>query len=452
MHFTFRQDGGTFSIVAFPKDEHGDTTKGIRLQGDKTPLELIENTASFGLEVQNVDLDRVALASCLLFLPFIGEKVSFSYPVSDAIERFLSAPNLEAYGKKPIKVVTKTTGAVSRVAEPITVASTSLALGGGFDAVAVKTLLPEVHTYHLVNVIIRNQVWHYPMYRFYSQQERWKVHGRPVCDDHVWTNAETLTNPRGVTTWATYTLPALLKAADWGINCIMSGTVFEGSFCSNGLFYRDFRPGGDADFIGTAFKDAGITIAPGATMLPEYVNVQEVITSGLGDGVSFCIMGPAGGPCGKCMKCYRKKMLYTMFRQEGGPIVEQFENMSLAAFDTPYMRRSASADPIYLASTFRWLRSHMPEGSLLPFVEDAVRHLPPVRFHLGRVFPTGLEILPDVLRAEMGKRVGRKYQTMTDQEVQAVRDWNAYEHPRPAPRKPKAHAQNFRLGWWQRKK
>ena len=85
--------------------------------------------------------------------------------------------------------------------------------------------------------------------------------------------------------------------------------------------------------------------------------------------------------------------------------MEKFENMSLDCFNNPCIYRSAATDPIYLVSIFRWLLNHLPLRSLLPCIEDDVRHLPAVRFDLSRVFPLGIEILPSVLREKIGAKL-----------------------------------------------
>ncbi|WP_127752887.1 DUF6395 domain-containing protein [Devosia sp. 1566] len=426
MHFTFRQEPGVFTITAGLVDAHGDVRTGNRVQSDKTPLTLTETRVSFGLDIQNLDYDRLALACCLLFLPFIGNKVSFSFPVSDVIPEFLHANKRGAPGPEPVEVTTTVTGPRPENASPITLATCGLALGGGFDAVAVKTLLPEVFSYHLVSAIIVNNVFHLPIYRFYADRDAIRLNDAPVCDQYIWTNAENIASPRGVTTWATYAIPMLLAGADLGLNCILSGTVFEGSFNENGRRYVEFRPGNRHDTIGRAFAALGLRIAPAATMLPEYLNIKEVALHGLGDQVSFCIMGPNGGPCGRCLKCYRKRLLYEALKRETAISIPQFEAMDIARFDNPYIAKLCQVRPVYLASSFKWLQGRVPESLYLPSMADAVAQVPPVRFDLGRYFPPGLDILPDTIASAMTERLSRRYQPMSAEEIAAVRAWNCF--------------------------
>ena len=424
MHFTFRQEPGVFTIIAWLNEDHGDQRTGQRVQGDKTALTLNETRASFGLDVETVDHDRVALACCLLFLPFIGTKVSFSFPVSEVIPAFLRA---RAGAGVPIEVASKITGPRAEPATPISLATCALALGGGFDAVAVKTLLPEVFSYHLVSAIIANSVYHLPIYRFYANRDAIKLHDAPVCDQHIWSNAENLTTPRGVTTWVNFAIPMLLAGADRGINCILSGTVFEASFNETGRRYANYSPGNRYDAIGNGFAAVGLRIAPAATMMPEYLNIKEVATNGLGDQVSFCIMGPVGGPCGRCLKCYRKRLLYEALKRELDITIPQFEQMDMAQFDNAYIAKLCETRPVYLASSFKWLQERVPDSLFLPVMAQAIAEVPPVRFDLGRFFPPGLDILPEPVKSTMTERLlSRHYQPMSGDEIAAVRAWNCF--------------------------
>ena len=423
MHFSYKQDDGIFTIIAGFNEEHGDQRHAERVQGDKTKIELVEDRVAFGLDLKEIDPDHFALAACLIFLPFIGNKVSFSVPVSRGIVEFLSSPSVQKMKGGPVEVVANVETSNPDMGE-ISLSTCALALGGGFDAVAIKTLLPEVFSYHQLSAIAVNHVYHYPIYRFYSMRDQARFDGAPVCDAFVWSNVENIVRPRGVTTWATYTLPALLMARDKGINCILSGTVFEGSFCSNGIKYNEYNPNSRWNFIGRAFEAVGIKMVSAATMMPEYLNTRQVFASGLGDIVSSCIMSPLGGPCGKCMKCYRKRLLYEVNKREGGVKAQQFEAQEIGAFDTDFIRRKTSEWPMYLSSSFRWMWDLLPHDMFVPTLQKTIENIPDVRFGLDRVFTPGLALFPEPLQTIISGRIGRRYQDMTAAEIQAVREWD----------------------------
>jgi hypothetical protein len=423
VHFRYSCRDGIITISADPKEEHGDRIKGVRVQGDKTEIELIENEAQFGLALDCLEPDNFALAAVLIFLPFIGRKVSFSVPVSQSLQDFLASPALERVIGHNIEVITK----VKRNSYSFggaTLSGAALALGGGFDAVAIKTLLPETFSYHQLSAMIHNRVYHYPAYRFFTERDNIFYNGNPICDEFIWTNVENIVRPRGVTTWLTFALSAILMAPSRGLNCVLTGTVFEGSFCSNGIKYVEYNPISPHNFMANALKSIGVEVIPAATMMPEYVNCVQVLRSGLGNSVSHCIMSPSGGPCGVCMKCYRKKLLYELYKKESGMRVPQFDMMSIEQFDTDWVRRQAESKPMYLASSFRWLIDRLPERMFVPPVRRAMRTVPRVEFGLNRMYGPAFDFIPENIRKPLFERATQQYDLMTDMEVAAVRSWD----------------------------
>jgi len=423
LHFRYSCRNGVVSIFADVNEDHGDRRDGVRIQGDKTLLRLNECEAMFGLALDDLEPDNFAMAACLIFLPFMGRKVSFSVPVSQGIQDFLCSPGLQTLIGYPIEVTTAVVSRKNGESSP-DLSTSALAIGGGFDAVAVKTLLPEVYGYHQLSTMVHNKVFHYPAYRFFSERNHVHHNGRPICDEFVWTNVENIVSPRGVTTWLTFALAAILMAPARGLNAILTGTVFEGSFCNNGIKYVPYNPLSPHNFMANALKEIGIHVVPAATMMPEYLNCSQVFGSGLGNYVSPCIMSPSGGPCGACMKCYRKKMLYEYYKKETGCRVPQFEQMTIEQFDTDWVRLQAAKKPMYLASTFRWLIERLPEGLFVPAVVEAMRSVPNVEFGLDRMYPPGFDFMPIGIRKPFLERASRFHAMMDERETAAVRAWD----------------------------
>lgn len=426
MHFTHRQDNGILTIVAGLKDEHGDVTTGLRIQDDRHRLELTETRVEYGLALQDIDLDHLALASCLLFLPFIGRTVTFRYPVCSELAAFLADPGLAKFrGRPPIRVGSKVYGPRAR-REMTGLDGCLLSIGGGFDAVGIKTLIPELKTYHIVSAFARNLVYHYPAYRFYQRRDQIHLAGRPLADTYVWSTAENIVEPRGLTTWANFAIPALLMSADTQAHTVVSGTIFESAFLENGKRYRPPRQDENSNgFNEDVFERIGLRLVAGATMMPEYVTACEVFRHGLGDDLSFCIMGPAGGPCSQCFKCYRKKLLYETYKSRHDIDVPQFEAMDIARFDTSYVQRLADAVPMYFSSSFKWMQERVEPRFIIPSLAASLARVPEVRFDLGRVYPPGLEALPGDLRQHFAARLSERYELMSPDEISAVAAFDA---------------------------
>lgn len=97
----------------------------------------------------------------------------------------------------------------------------------------------------------------------------------PISDDYVWSTAENAVEPRGITTWTNFEIPALLAASDRNIQAVPFGTIFESACLANGTRYTAYEAVGENNFLVSAFQGVGGDLVPAAITMPEYVTAAK---------------------------------------------------------------------------------------------------------------------------------------------------------------------------------
>lgn len=421
MHFWSQQTDDGFMIIAEVDESKGDRYVGNRYQDDRTTLTLNETRICFGINPKHIDGDCFALSCILLFLPFIGNEVSFNRPVSQFIVDFLQSEEITKIIGNPVLVKSNIISKTIIENSGFDVKRSAIAIGGGFDAVAVRCLLPEAFAYHTVGTYIANNVFHYPAYSFYSKKH--SVELQKLSVKYIWSNAENTVSPRGVTSWLNFIVPALLLKEDLGLTSVISGMIFESAYLSNGKVFSDFNKSAGSCAFYKLLRNIGVELIQGGIHLPEFVTAKICADNNLLDHVSFCYMGAEGGPCGKCFKCYRKYLLYQVLKRSNVSS-KVFDNMDVMRYSNNYIGKLLKQKPIYFASSFKWLSDRVEKEHIIPDLKEALDRTPSIRFPLDKIYTRAYDVLPAGFVEIMRSRTHEMFDEMSRQEMDWVAQWN----------------------------
>ena len=421
INFNRIQGGICFSV----KLDQDDRREGVRIQGDKTKIELLTDKIFFKVSPSEINEDHIAFAALAIFLPFIGSKVKFNFTVTQSIQIFLNSPYVETWSGSKVAVASKIQSKKNDMPLSKDFSSVGIAIGGGFDAVALAIMFPECRMFHLVDTPVINSVTYFPNYRFLNGSQKISQSIGQVIT-RVDSNLESSFAPRGIPSWFAFIIPALIMSVDWGIRGVMTGTIFEASYMSNGRRYDDISKSFLNNPVIKTLREIGIPHYSGLAGVTEHNTLSLVARHGLSDYVSHCIMGDVDdGPCGICAKCHRKYLNY-LAAKEINPLLprsKEFEVMSYEKYNSiPYVLRFFEKSPLFFASSYTWLyeilgpKIFSPE--MLRAINDQPKSLDNTKF-----FQPSIDVIPFDLQELYLSRVRQYFEKMTDAEVAAVHAW-----------------------------
>jgi hypothetical protein len=308
MRFTVWTDDGCFFLRGERLEEHGDVEKGPRYQGPFDELEAIEDTIWYDYIPNNLEPDTLAIICFMLFFPWIGHTVEFPKPVSKKIEIAINHSTYHRF-KGNIKVIniadTQTNNTeIKNELKDVRCEELAISFGGGVDSSALHALFPEATLIHEVNVENRTSIGHRAVVR------SMKIHNeeRKTPVEFIQTNARHVSKPKGVTNWLAPLIPALMVACDRNLKCLLIGSNTGTMFLKDGL---KFSPGHTMKnparelmsslTVPIVQASGGISVANGFKICNEINIVQHAIS---------CESGLGAGPCSKCMKCFRRELVY----------------------------------------------------------------------------------------------------------------------------------------------
>jgi hypothetical protein len=390
---------------------------GARRTRGRGTMRLVRNTASFGVpptaQIDDLHPDILGLASAFLVLPFVRTRLTFPRPVSHQFAAvFFDVTGIEVGpidgGLKQHQPRQKRAG---------------LAFSGGTDSTAAAVALGTNTA--LVHVKRRK-----PTRLHWSGYQPWapirQEGGLAACREMarlgwdvqvVSSDLEYLVSPMGRPTHRAIASPALLLAMTLGLDAIAVGPPLETSYgIGHGQFVDSREQWGHLDRL---FGAAGLQYVPVAAGLPEVATTKLVIAAGLSSVARSCVRGGVD-PCYRCVKCLRKVLLTRLL------LGHELNDREVSA-----MVRSASVmrellgRPIHHENVYAWLcaqyrgsgKEMLALRALVEADEDPTWN--------ERHYAASLDRLPEQYGADVGRRIRRYIEPMSQRDVERVRSWRA---------------------------
>lgn len=252
--------------------------------------------------VEQVDIhpDTLALAALLIFGPFAAKEISLGWAVSEKFATAVKANFRRSLGRVSADVA-------PRVAPSNGV--DALAFSGGIDSVAALAIMPET----TVPIFMHRRVPEDGKTGLYKADAALKscadveASGRKIFV--IDTDMEFSRDPVGFAVDWTNAMGGVLLADVTGFRSVSFGMVQESAFFLGHHHYSDLAERSIYRAWAPLFEAIDLPIA-----LPT-AGLSEVMTSAIAQSVSHkwsaqsCVRGAVNKPCGRCFKCFRKRIL-----------------------------------------------------------------------------------------------------------------------------------------------
>lgn len=411
MHISAKLEHGRLMLSAEPSEEDlafTSTRKG----------KLANKEATIWLpDVHKADLhpDLLALAALLVFGPYSARTVTLGWAVSPQF-----AATAETHLRRSLE---PTSEEVKPRRAPIDGVD-ALAFSGGIDSVAALALLPET----TVSIFMNRRVPPDVKVGLYRADAALKscadvdASGRSVYV--VDSDMEFTRNPVGFAVDWTNCLGAVLLSDFIGFKSVSFGMVQESAFFLGHHHYSDLAERSVYKAWAPLFEAVDLPIA-----LPT-AGLSEVMTSVVADSVKdiwsaqSCVRGAVDQPCGRCFKCFRKRILDA--RLNGTTLPADYFN--IAKYGSEVKRRLLET-PVHHENVLAYsLQGLSCEPG--PVLDALQAKMAPITTYakgleiLRRYNPSVMRYLPPHLRQEIKDRLEQFCDPLDAEQQEIVENWD----------------------------
>lgn len=401
MKFLYYVIGSTTYIEAV--FENTDNKKGIRLEGSGVEVENRNPLVFFDKPYHDIHPDIVGLACLCIFYPFIGDRVTFPFPVTpelaDSINRAIFKKHKTITVSNIDDSLAKYEGDTGEV----------LAFGGGMDSSAVRALFPDAFLVHEASVRNGNVVPDEANRVTHDLEKK----GRGSL---VKTNSRFISEPGGWHVWTGSIVTALLEAGRRRAKYIYSGTILGSAFMSNGAKYFDRKKstqwhGDSGNYWQQIFWDIGLPLVQPLMGCSEILTMRASLNYLNPEDIFYCTRVD-GKACGSCPKCFRRTCISDYIKGE---------TSDYSKFDNPSVNAVLDKKPLYFGHIYSALLSN---GWIPPaFVRNRLEFLPRQKF-ANHYYVESLDFLPPELRGEVGEVLQKEFSPMSELDVSNMKSWD----------------------------
>ncbi len=427
MRFASWVDGGHFFIRGTRLTSHGDPRRGPRYQGTFDELRMVGDTVFYSYVPSRLHPDTLAMICFNVFFPWIGHTVEFPEPVSDLV---VDAINHQTFQQHKGTIEVRNVGGDPQQpaddgSDTVHPRDTVISFGGGVDSSALHVLFPEATL-----VYEMGQRWRRQQKRS-ATIDAMRVHqarsGTPNVP--VRTNSRRLSRPRGVTNWLSILVPALLVAVDRGHRGVLVGSNLPTMFMKAGA---EYSPGHQLDHAARrALESFTVPIVQASAGISHLAATKICADAGITSSLTFCERGRGGGPCSKCLKCFRRETLYRILHREDSSAypLDPFPTDTSCYAEKYDLKRAAREFrpgwPISNAHNLALGRDLL--GEEFPEILHRVgRNVPSANF-MARRPPEADGLFPEPFKEHILSRIQASVPEMTPDELVAFRSWSAIE-------------------------
>lgn len=367
-----------------------------------------------GFSEWSIHPDALCLLALIVYGPFAKRNFDTSWPIS---EKFASI--VEASLKKEVRNLDRTIDARSA---PL-FGRDALAFSGGVDSVAALELLPDDALPIFMRRVVPpgERVGIYRADAALRSCEMVRESGRDVSV--VDTTMEYVRDPVGFSVDWTNAAGAVLFCDYQRLRSVSFGMIQESAFLLGHGHFSDLESRSIYSSWAPVFKCIGLPIC-----LPT-AGLSEVVTSKIADSVSdkwmaqSCVRGGETEPCGKCFKCFRKKLLDA--RLFGKKI---FSDHFEIARSSKEVKRRLLEVPVHhenvLAFSLHGLDSEPSPilGALLDktrLIYEYSERLTCLECYNTR----GLKFVPEFLQGSVHRKIGKFAKDATEHELKILEQW-----------------------------
>ena len=360
---------------------------------------------------KDIHPDLLALSSILMCHPFVGEKLSIPFPVSDyflqSVKQVLSRYKIEYNGEKEF-IVPRESMKDSRPA---------LAFSGGVDSTAALAIMP----YNTIPIFMNRPMIKKSLYKSEAALNSCHLLNQIGYEVKVIScDLEYLRDPVGFPTDLSHAVPAILMADILNIDSIAFGTILESAFGTGHERYRDYGEGSHWRFYGTLFKAAGLPISLPVSGLSEVGTAIVCERDPLGYIGQSCIRGTWKKPCHNCWKCCRKELLNMARKMDDGNI--NLDNL----FQSNEVKMKLKSIPIshenILEYSIKRIKDH--EHQLIPILRKRVTRNGGDMSFFEKWFSPSLEFVPKKYRRKIKENILKYIEPMTVEDEDEIINWD----------------------------
>lgn len=385
MDVEFTQQGGKINILFLPGEKDGVYNQKIKMKFNKVTCNLGEN-----FSIDEIHNDHLALAALLISNPFVGEELSFNFPIS---ERFYeTTKRITKFSvKKPNEFI-----------EPYRRRKHSkpgLAFSGGADSTAALLLMPKNTLAVFMDRPLKIGRSLYNKSAAYATIEHAISEGYDVrkvkCD------LEYVRSPIGFPTDLAPSVPLVLMAAKENLDCIAFGTVLESAFRVGHENSRNYNKSAHYRVWGGLFASAGLRLYLPVSGISEVCTSYIVMNSSFYDFTRSCIRGNFPKSCQNCWKCFRKNLIDKRLKNE--PVTQSDMERWLRVKEVKHKLKS---HPISHENVLSWsLQGQNSNGEikqlLMNRMEGSIRNMD----FLFSWYSPAITLIPEDYRDETEKRI-----------------------------------------------
>ena len=359
MHVEFTQRRGNINIL-FNRDKNdGVYNPKIHMQSDVV-------TCKIGNEITMDDIhnDHLALVALLISNPFIGEEISFDFPIS---EKFYNiTKRITKYQiAKPESFIEPYNAKIN--------SRPGLSFSGGADSTAALLLMPKNTLAVFMDRPLKTGRSLYNKSAAYATIDHAVSQGYDVRK--VGCDLEYIRSPIGFPTDLATSVPLILIAAKENIDSVAFGTVLESAFRVGHETCRDYKNSGHYKVWGGLFEAAGIPLYMPVAGISEVGTSHIVMNSSFYDYTRSCIRGKFPKSCQNCWKCFRKTLVDK--RLQGESVNEDDMTKWLKVKEVKYKLKS---HPISHENVLSWsLQGENSSGEtkqlLMDRMEGSIRNM-----------------------------------------------------------------------------
>lgn len=402
MKFNYYTFGGcTFIEAVFDED---DNHSARRLEGSGVTITNRNPLVFFDKVYNDIHPDIIALACLAIFYPFIGNKVTFPFPVTN---RIVDSINRTIFTKEKKLEITNIDPALDGYEGKY---GQVLAFGGGMDSSAIRALFPEAFVVHEASVKNGQLVTDPANDVTASLQEM----GRGSL---VKTNSRYISDPGGWHVWIGSIVTALLEAGKRRAKHIYAGTILGSAFLSNGNKYFDRHVsskwhGVSGNYWQQLFWDIGIPLVQPLMGCSEILTMDISLKLLSSDEISYCT-ADNGNACGICPKCFRRSCIENFITGK---------SIDFSKFDNYHVNAVINRKPLYFGHIYAALIS---AGWDIPdFIGNRFDFLPKDHsFPLG-FNPQSIDFIPSDLKDKINDTLYKNFRVMTDHEILQMKSWD----------------------------
>ena len=362
--------------------------------------------------VKELHPDQIALTAILIFNPFIGQQLSFSWPVSnffhENVSTVISRYEVIKNCNMDIEPMKKTVGG-----------RPALAFSGGADSTAALAVLPS----DTIPIFLKRPEDEDSLYDLDAPLEICNSLEECGYDVRVIeSNLEHVRSPIGFPTDLAHSAPIVLLAKDLGIGSISFGTIMESGYGIGHKKFHNYEHSAHKRFYTGLFGAIGIDLSMPVMGISEVGTAMICENSPFGFYSQSCIRGTWLRPCLSCWKCFRKRILNLSLG------IEKDIDLTSMMMNNE-VQKKLSEFPISHENVILYAIQKMDLDDY-PYLKPLASKLELKRNvdFLETWYPASINLVPDEIRHSVRNKILKFLEIMSPSQQQNFYDWDMNPH------------------------